>query len=485
MMHHCELLTPDQVERIHEASLHLLAEVGVEFFHPEARELMAEAGARVDGRRVYFPEPLVEAQRVKAPGRFTLHARNPEKDVVFGGDRSLFAPANCPAFVAEADGSRRYGTLEDYENFVKLTHCSPNLDLCSNMPVEPADVAPALRVARTTCACLRYSDKSFMGSCLGEEGARQTLALTAIAFGDDGGGDPPPRVISIPCSLTPLAYDERMLGSMMVYARAGQPQIVNSLASAGATAPVTLAGMLAVQNAEILAGIVFIQLVREGAPVVYGSGSSCADMRSGMLSVGAPEMAMTNLTAAQMARYYEIPSRGVGALTDAKSLGVQAGYESMMNLITARNAGVHFILHAAGSLETINSISYEKFFVDDEMIGMVRRIHRGMAVDDATLALDVIRAAGPCGQFLDKDHTFEHFENELFLPVLGDRDSYARWREKGSASAGEAARQKCLEVLGNYRPPDLPADVDRDLRRWVERLSAGGETWNRAVHPAA
>jgi len=473
-MQNYELLSREQVERIHAASLEILAEVGLEVRHPGALEVLTRAGAKVDGRRVYFPPSLVEAQRVKPPSRFTLHARNPANNLIFGGGSSLFAPANCPAFVAEANGGRRYGTLEDYENFVKLTQSSRNLDMCSNIPVEPTDVAPELRVAKTTYACLRYSDKCFMASSMGEEGAGQTLKMLAIAFGDVGNAPVEPRVISIPCSLTPLAYDERMLGAMIVYAQAGQPQIINSLASAGATAPVTLAGMLAVQNAEILAGIVLTQLIREGTPVVYGSGSSSADMRSGMLSVGAPEMALNNIVTAQMARFYRIPSRGVGTLTDAKAVDVQAGYESMMNLACAQSAGIDFILHAVGALETINSMSYEKFIIDDEMIGMVKRIHRGMDVDEQTLALAVIREAGPCGQFLDKTHTFDHFQCELFRPRLGNRDSYGRWMEEGAVSVEQTARSQSRLWLQNYQPPDFPADIDRDLRRWMETLANGG-----------
>ena len=484
-MHYYELLSEKAVEQIHEATLEIMAEVGLEFQHPDALAVLARGGARVNGRRVYFPSALVEAQRVKAPQQFTLHARNPENNLTIGGQRSLYIPANCPAFVTEMDGSRRYGTLADYENFVKLTHLSRNLDMCSNMPVEPTDIAPELRVAHTTYACLRYSDKCFMASCMGDEGARQTLDMLAIAFGDTADTDPEPRVISIPCSLTPLAYDQRMLGSMMVYARAGQPQIINSLASAGATAPVTLAGMLTVQNAEILAGIVLTQLVREGAPVVYGSGSSCADMRSGMLSVGAPEMAINNAMTAQMARYYRIPSRGAGTLTDAKVVDVQAGYESMMNLNAARNAGVHFILHAAGSLETINSMSYEKFLIDDELIGMVRQLHKPVAVDQEALALDVIREAGPLGQYLDKTHTFMHFRKELFQPRFSNRSSYDGWLEKGAIPVAQVANGQCHLALQQYQAPDFAESIDRDLKRWIDSLSSGGNTANVINHPAA
>ena len=473
-MQYFELLSTDDLARIHEASLHIMETVGLEFRHDGALAILARGGAKVDGRRVYFPPAMVETQRVKPPAQFTLHARKPENNVVFGGGRSLYAPANCPAFVTDCVNGRRYGTLSDYINLVKLTHLSTNLDMSSNMLVEPNDLPLTVRAGHTTYACLKYTDKCFMGSALGEEGARQTLDMISIAYGDGPERNPEPRVISIPCSLTPLGYDERMLSAMLVYAKAGQPQIVNTLASAGATAPVTLAGMLAVQNAEILAGIVLTQLIREGTPVVYGGGSSCADMRSGMLSVGAPEMAIGNALAAQMARFYGIPSRGVGTLTDAKALDVQAGYESMMNLVMAANVGLHFILHAVGSLETINCVSYEKFVIDDEMVGMAKRLQRGVSVDDQSLALDVIEEAGPGGQFLDKMHTFQHCRNELFRPLLSDRSSYTRWVDNGAASIERAAHDRCRQLLEDYRAPDMAADVDRDLTRFVEGVDNDG-----------
>jgi trimethylamine--corrinoid protein Co-methyltransferase len=478
-----ELLSTDELARIHEASLHIMETVGLDFRHEGALAILARGGAKVDGCRVYFPSSLVETQRVKPPAEFTLHARNPAKNVIFGGRQSLYAPANCPAFVTDSVNGRRYGTLSDYTNFVKLTHLSANLDMSSNMLVEPNDLPLDVRAVQTTYACLKYTDKCFMGSALGADGARQTLDMVSIAYGDGPKRNPEPRVISIPCSLTPLGYDERMLSAMMVYAEAGQPQIVNTLASAGATAPVTLAGMLAVQNAEILAGVVLTQLIREGTPVVYGGGSSCADMRSGMLSVGAPEMAIGNALAAQMARFYGLPSRGVGTLTDAKALDMQAGYESMMNLVMAASAGLHFILHAVGSLETINCVSYEKFIIDDEMVGMARRLRRGLAVDDRTLALDVIREAGPGGQFLDKMHTFQNCRSELFQPLLSDRSSYTRWVDNGAASIAQAAYDRCRKLLEDYRPPDMADDIDRDLQRFVAGIedgsqAAGGQNQN-------
>ncbi len=463
-MQHCELLTPDQVEAVHEASLAILERTGLDFHHEAARNLLARAGARVDGIRVFFPRTLVEAQRTKPPEQFTLHARDPEHDVVIGGDRPVFVPANCPAFVMEPDGTRRYGTLEDYRRFVMLTDRSPHLDLCSNIPVEPTDVPEPVRHLHMTYACLTHTDKCFMGSCLGADAVRDVLRMMSMVFGDL---EDTPRVLSIPCSLTPLSYDERMLGALMTYAQAGQPVMVNSVAIAGATAPVTLAGALAVQNAEILAGVVLSQLVREGTPVVYASGSSNVDMQSGAFCVGSPEMALNNTMAAQMARYYHLPSRGAGALTDSMRPDAQAGYESMMNLVSAVQSGLHVVLHAAGALETINSVSYEKFLLDEEAVGMVKRLQQGVRVDENSLALDTVEETGPGGSFLTATHTFLHFRDELFFPQITRRRSFSAWTASGRESTLSEAHRRWPEVLASCERPALPPSVDRDLKAFM------------------
>lgn len=465
-MDYFKLMNDEQVSQIHEATLQVMEEVGIDFHHTPALEILRKGGIRVEGNRAFFPPEVVESQIKKAPEIFTLHARNPEHNLQIGGNHSIYLPANCAPFIFDMENGRRYGSLDDFVKLVKLTHASKNLNMCSNILVEPNDIPISQRPAQTTYNCFKYSDKCFMGSCSGRESAKQTLDMASIVFGA-GSLVEKPRILSIPCSLTPLCYDDRMLEAMIEYARAGQPQMINSLTIAGATAPVTLAGALVVQNAEILAGVVLTQFVREGAPVVYASGSSSADMRTGALAVGAPEMAIHNVLAAQMARFYKIPSRAVGALTDSKIPDVQAGYESMMNLNTAQSCGVNVILHAAGALETINCVSYEKFVIDDEMIGMVKRINRGIEINSDSLAFDVIKSTGPRGQFLDKPHTFDHFRSEFFQASISDRSSYDRWEKAGSLSAYERANKQWKKILDNYRAPDFPESLDRDLKKYI------------------
>jgi trimethylamine:corrinoid methyltransferase-like protein len=277
-------------------------------------------------------------------------------------------------------------------------------------------------------------------------------------------------MISILTSLTPLGYDERMLGAILEYARAGQPQLISSLVIAGATGPTTLAGTLALQNAEILAGIVLTQLVREGTPVVFAGSSSNTEMRSGALSIGSPEMAVNAAATAQMARFYNLPVRGGGAVSDAKVPDAQAAYESMMSLLMAQVSGINFVLHSAGILESYSCMSYEKFVIDDEICGMVKRIKKAYAVTADTLALDVIKAVGPGGHFLDQDHTFEYFRSEFYQPMISNRDNFDTWHAAGSKQILETANKKVKQILADYSPPDLPADADKNLKRFIDKI---------------
>lgn len=472
-MQHYALLSRDEVEQIHETSLQILEKIGLDLFYEPARTLLARIGARVEGNRVRFPPRLVEEQLNKAPSHFTLYARNPKHNLVIGQGRPHYLPANCPALVHDSIDGQRYGTLKDYNAFVKLSHISPHMDMCSNVLVEPVDVPEPFRHLAMTEACLRLTDKCFMGSCMGAQVARDVLDMLAMVYGRDSLINEP-RVMSIPCSMTPLCYDSCMLGTLMEYARAGQPVMVNAITMAGASAPVTMAGALSLQNAEVLAGIVLAQAVREGTPVVYASGSSTVDFRTGSFSVGSPEMSMNNVLTAQMARYYNLPCRGAGALTDSPVPDAQAGYESMLNLSMAVSSGVDIILHAAGSLETLKCMSYEKFVLDEELISMMKRVRQGVHVGKESLALEVIAEVGPGGQFLDHDHTFEHFREEIYLPTVSTRDSFSDWLGHGAYYTEKRARTRSMFLLESYTAPDFSDSLARDLNAFIERHGACG-----------
>jgi trimethylamine--corrinoid protein Co-methyltransferase len=469
-MQYFGILTKTQVEMVHETSLRILEQIGLDFGYPPALEVLKKGGAKVDGQRVFFPSRLVEAQIKKAPHRFTLHARNPKNNVVVGGRNTVFTPGYGAPFVTDLDNGRRNATLKDFENFVKLTGASINQDILSGNVVEPNDIPYEIRHAQMLYTSLKYSDKCLMGSTMGKKGAGDSIEMASIVFGSREQLAEKPYMISILCSLSPLKYDARMLGALMEYAQAGQPQLISSLAIAGATGPSTLVGNLALQNAEILAGIVLAQLVREGTPVIFSGASSNAEMRSGALSIGSPEMAMNTAATAQMGRYYKLPVRSGGAVCDAKSPDAQASCESMMSLLMARVCGINFVLHSAGILESYNCMSYEKFIIDDEMCGMVKRIKRGYEVNPDTLAFDIIKNVGPGGHFLDKDHTFDHFRTEFYQPQLSNRDDFVTWQASGSPQSMQTANKKYKEILANYEAPELSADVNRDLQKYIEKM---------------
>jgi trimethylamine--corrinoid protein Co-methyltransferase len=291
--------------------------------------------------------------------------------------------------------------------------------------------------------------------------------MAALVFGGEAELADKPPFISILCSLTPLCYDDRMLGAIMEYAKAGMPQLISSLSIAGATTPVTMEGTLVVQNAEILAGIVLTQLVRPGTPVVFSGSSSCAAMRYGTLSIGSPEMAVNTAATAQMARFYGIPCRGGGALSDAKAPDAQAGLEAMMSQLMATLSGVNFVLHSAGILESYIAASYEKFVIDDEICGMCKRIKRGETINPEKIAIDVIQQVGPGGEYLTNMHTFQNFRKEIYQPILEERNNFESWKRKGSLTIEQIANKKWKQILANYEEPQLPAEQDQALLDYI------------------
>lgn len=472
-MKYFEYFTDDEVSQIHQATMRVLEEVGVYFGYAPALEVFKKAGCRVEGERVYFSPAFVEQQVARAPSQFTLYARNPDKNVILGGDNFAYIPCFGPPFVHDLDNGRRPSTLEDYTNFVKLGHASKTIDITGGMMVEPNDVDHRRRNAETLYACMRYSDKPFMGGAIGAEAARETIKMASLVFGSEREMAEKPPFISILCSRPPLGYDDRMLGAIMEYAKAGMPQLLSSLVIAGATGPVTLEGTLVVQNAEVLAGITLTQLIREGAPVVFAGSSSNAAMKYGTLSIGSPEMAINTAATAQMGRFYRIPTRGGGALTDSKIPDAQAALEAMQSQLMATLSGIHFVLHSAGILESYMVASYEKFVIDDEICGMCKRIRLGERVSKERLAFDIIKEIGPNGEYLTHDHTFKNFRKEFYSPLMEQRANFDSWMKKGGLSMERVANATWKKILSDYREPSLPESEAKALEKYMEQVRAG------------
>ena len=464
------LFTDDDVQRIHGATLQILEEVGIDFGYEPAVAALAEAGCRVEGERVFFPPRLVEAAVAQAPAQFTLHGRNPDRNVIIGGGHMVCAPCYGPPVVCDLDGGRRESTLADFVNFVKLAHSSPNQDMIGGVMAEPNDIPLKQRNAEMMYAALRYSDKPFFGGVISGQAARETIAMAAMAFGGEAELANTPPCIGLISTRTPLGLDDRMLEALMIYARAGMPLLIASLTIAGATGPVTMEGTLVVQNAEVLAGIVLTQTIRPGTPVVMGGSSTSSAMRYGTLSIGAPENAINVAATAQMARFYNLPCRSGGSLTDAKTCDCQSAAESMMNHLMATVSGINLVLHSAGILESYMVSSYEKFILDDDIAGMCKRIKRGAAATPEKLAADIIAQAGPGGEYLTLDHTFDNFRTEFFTPQMEERSNYDAWAAAGSVTMEKRANARWKEILAAYREPGLPDEIGRQLDEYMAQV---------------
>ena len=462
-----QFLAQADVETIHDYSMRLLEEIGVEIPVEAARDIFRQHGATVEGTRVHLTRDLIEKSIKQAPAAFTIHARNPKKDIIVGGNHTVFAPGYGAPFLMDAEAGQRHATAEDYDNLVRLAHALPELDLSGHLIVDPHDAPAGAAHLHMLRAHMLYSDKPFIGSADGLRGAKASVDMAGILLGDVEQVRNNPMMISLINTLSPLGYAAEMIEALMYFARWGQPVVVASMAQAGATAPVTLAGMMVQQNAEVLTGITLAQLVNPGTPVVYGSTSTVMDMNTAAAAIGSPEYSVLIAAHAQMGRFYDLPTRSGGSLTDSQVVDAQAGMESMMSLLTVVNAGINFVLHAAGILGSYLTFSYEKMVVDAEICGMVRRYRQGLTLGEDDLAFDTIAKVGPGGNYLMEDHTLQHFRNAFYRPVIGNRDALPAWEEKGSRDMLTRARARWQKLLSDYETPELEAGVREKLDAYV------------------
>lgn len=474
LRHRSELLSASAVEQIHQTSIRLLAQVGVVCPHEDALAIFEKHGVRVDGNRVYLSEDEVMACIGAAPRQFTIHARNPARDTLIGGSEAAFAPGYGAPFLVDPKVGKRLPTMADYHQLAKLAHMLPNQDISGHLLVQPGDLPADTAYLHMLQAHMVHSDKPFLGSADGSSGAHHTLQMASIVFDRDVRDWP--VTIALINSLSPLGFGSHMLGALIEYARWRQPVVVAAMAMAGLTGPVTLAGVLATQNAELLTGITLAQLVAPGTPVLYGTMSSNVDLRTGALAIGSPELSLMIAAHAQLARFYGLPSRGGGALTDASSPDAQAGFESMFSLLTALSSDIDLIIHAAGILSSFMAFSYEKLVLDDEMCGMVRRFRRGMTVDEETLAYEVIVKVGPGGNFLLEDDTLERCRTEHWHPAFSDRSGLEAWMADGRRDALARANSRWRQLLEAHEDPPLDATTLRQLQAFVDEHANPGST---------
>jgi len=468
-----EMLDEEGLVRIEENADTILAEIGIAFQGtPAALERWREAGADVDGELVRFPRGMCrELVRASAPGSFVQHARNPARSVKIGENCTVFAPTYGSPFVMDLDHGRRYATLADFENAVRLTYRLPHLHHSGGTVCEPVDVPVDTRHLDMVYAHIKYSDKPFMGSVTSRERARDSIELSRLAFGGDLEGRT--VLISLINASSPLRWDATMLGAATEYARANQAVIISPFILAGAMSPVTVAGLAAQALAEALSGMAYCQLVRPGAPVVFGTFASSMSMASGAPTFGTPEAGQAIHVMAALARRVGVPFRSGGQLTSSKHPDAQAAYESASTLLPTVAAGVNFVLHAAGWQEGGLTLGFEKLVMDADQLGMMSVYAKGIDLSENGQAMEAFRTNPHGDHFLGNAHTLANFETAFHRSTIADNNSFEQWEAEGSRTAAMRANAQWKELLASYEPPPLDDAVDEALVEFIERRRTG------------
>lgn len=456
----------------------LLEDVGIDFKDDaEALEIWREAGASVNGERVRFPKGMLrKIIKDNAPKQFTQYARNPERNIEIGGKNTVLAPAYGSPFIRNMDEGRRYATIEDFRNFVKLAYITPHLHHSGGTVCEPVDLPVNKRHFDMIYAHMKYSDKPFMGSVTAPERAQDTVDMCKILFGDNyfdpDTGRPKTITVSLINANSPMTFDATMLGALKVYAKNNQACIVSPFILAGAMSPVTVAGTATQSLSEALAGLAFAQLINPGAPVIFGTFASSMSMASGAPTFGTPEPTLVLYVMASLARRLGVPFRSGGAFCGSKITDAQAGYESSNSLWPAINAGVNFVLHTAGWLEGGLVMSYEKFIMDCDQAGMLATYAKGVDLSKNGQAISAIREVGPGSHFLGCAHTQANFREAFYRSPINDNNSFEQWNEDGELDLTLRANAIYKKQLEEYVAPELDPDIDAALIAFIKERKA-------------
>ena len=463
-----EVLDEEGLALIEKNAGTILQEIGVEFRgDTEALRIWKDAGADINGERVRIPKGLCKKLiQDNAPAEFTQHARNPQRSVRIGGKNTVLVPAYGSPFVLDLDKGRRYATIEDFRNFVKLAYSTPFLHHSGGTICEPVDLPVNKRHFDMVYSHMRYSDKPFMGSVTAPERAQDTVDMAKVLFGEEF-VQKNTVIVSLINANSPLVWDATMTGALKVYARNNQACVVSPFCISGAMSPVTVAATASQLYAEALSGMAFAQLLRPGAPVVFGTFSSSMSMQSGAPTFGTPEPQLVLYIVAALARRLGVPFRSGGGLTSAKIPDAQAAYEAANTLQHAMLAGVNFMLHTSGWLEGGLSMGYEKFIMDIDQAGMIHDFLNGVDLSENGQAMAAIREVGPGQHFLGCDHTRANFETAFFRSSVADNNSFEQWEADGSLDTAQRANQIWKKMLNDYDMPPIDPAVDEALLAFI------------------
>ncbi|MGI9310159.1 MAG: trimethylamine methyltransferase family protein [bacterium] len=472
-----DLLDEESLDALERQADWILHRIGVEIRDAESLALLRRAGASVDGSRARFEPGLARALCATAPRQFTMHARRSQgvaRSIVIGGAHVVFVPAYGPPFVRDLDRGRRYATIDDFRNFVRLTHATPWLQHSGGTVCEPVDIAVNKRHLDMVFAHLRYSAKPFMGAVTAPQRAQDSIDMARIVFGDD--------FMRTHCVIqgninvnSPLVFDHTMLGALKVYARANQGVVLSPFILGGAMGPVTQAALVAQAHAETLVGVALTQLVCAGAPVVYGNFLTTIDLQTGAPTFGTPGANLATFAIGQLCRRLGLPLRCGGHLTASKVADGQAMQESADTMTAGLLAGANFVLQSAGWLEGGLTIGYEKFMIDIDRCAMMHRALAGLEIDDNALAQDAYQEAGPGGNFLATAHTMANFETANHRSDLADNRSFEHWQEDGATTIEQRAHASWKNALAEYEMPPMDAGVEEELVEFVERKKGAVE----------
>jgi trimethylamine--corrinoid protein Co-methyltransferase len=458
-----------EINKIHDAAMEILRDIGVAFHDPEAIEIFKDNGFATQGKTVFFKEKQIMEILSTVPSKFVVRARNPEKDVSIGRKDFVLLPGWGAPFIIDKEGDQRPATMEDYIQFCKLVHTSDYLDMVGYMMVMPSDVSPNISHLDMFLANILFTDKASMSSPQDRQKAIDNIEMLSILWGGREKIQNKPVTVSKINPVSPLIYAEEMTGSLIEYARLGQPLQFPSVVMAGTTGPVSLPGTLALITAEALAGIVLAQTINPGTPCVFGGNSSSTDMRTGAMALGGPEAVIMIKAVTQLANFYGLPCKAGGSVTDSFFPDMQAGVESSICLFTALTSGVNMMDQSCGILACFNAMSFEKFLIDEENCGYVRRALKPLEVNDASIAMDQIKSAGIGGSYLKFSETFSQFKKEFFIPKLATRGSYDAWRKKGKKRIWERAAEYKEKRLAAYETPKIDPDIKKELIAFVDR----------------
>jgi trimethylamine--corrinoid protein Co-methyltransferase len=468
-----EVVSAEGLELIEHNADTLLEQVGIEIGnYPEAVDIFRDAGADVTGTRVRFPRGMCrQLIQATAPSVFTQRARNPERSVQIGDPYMVLAPAYGSPFIHNLDDGRRYATIEDFRNFVKLTYANRTLHHGGGTLCEPVDLPVNKRHFEMVYSHIRYSDKAFMGSVTQPSRAQDSVDMAKIVFGPET-LEGEHVIMGLANANSPMSWDYNMLGSAKVYAENNQIVLVTPFILGGAMAPVTVAAAATQTLAEALAGMAFCQIVRPGAPVIFGSFASSMSMQSGAPTFGTPEPQLVLFLMAALSRRLGVPFRSGGNFTASKIPDYQAAYESAISFMATMQAGVNFNLHTAGWLEGGLAIGYEKFVLDADQASMTSAFIGGVDLSDNGLALQAMLDGGPGQHFLGSPHTLANFENAFWRSELSNNDSFEQWELEGSRDAAVRANGRWKQTLEEYEAPPLDEGIHEELREWMEKRKA-------------